>query len=232
MALKPGAGIPLATYMFMKINSIVILMLTALVGAENTFAQKPFSEGTIVYHVQLSAPDNRSFKGSYVFSFKNGQIRKELKLDNGYTDVTLINANRNKIYSLQERDGKKFAIELSMADMLNKQQKFKGYTLTGETKNAEPLAGQNVYKATIMYRDSTTSEILYNKDWKPEIPYTWNRFPDAQFMPLRFAYKEDNGISMVFIADKMEPGPVVTSIFNIPKDHMMISYDEYKQLSK
>lgn len=216
----------------MNNKSMVILLLSALLVARNAVAQKPFYEGVIVYHVELSAPDNKSFKGAYIFSFKNGQIRKELKLDNGYTDVTIINSNRNTIYSLQERDDKKFAIQLSMDEMLNKQKKFKGYTLIGETKNAEALAGQTVYKATIMYRDSATSEVLYSKDWKPEVPYTWNRFPDAQFMPMRFAYKEDNGISMVFVADKIEASPVASSVFTIPKDYKMISYDEYKQLIK
>ncbi|WP_345081502.1 hypothetical protein [Nemorincola caseinilytica] len=216
----------------MKMYRIVIPAYCALLSVGKAFAQKPFTEGTIVYHVELTSADNRLFKGTYIFSFKNGQIRKELRLDNGYSDVTLINANRNTIYSLQEGDGRKFAIQLSMDDMLNKQRKFKGYVLAGEAKQPQAMAGQNVYKGTVVYSDSSMTEILYSKDWRPEVPYTWNRFPDAQFVPLRFAYKEDNGISMVFTADKMELSPVVTSIFNVPKDYKMISYDEYKQLSK
>lgn len=205
----------------------------AVVCCAKARAQKPFSEGIIVYQVQLSSPDNKVYKGTLTFTFKNGQVRKDLKLDNGFADITLINANKGTIYTLQERNGRKYAIQLSIEDDVEKKQKrFKGYTVANERRYMEQVAGQNAYSGTVVYKDSSLTEVVYNKDWKPEVPYTWNRFPDAQFIPLRFAYKDDNGIQMTFAASKMEESPIQTSVFAIPADYKMISNEEYRQLLK
>jgi len=196
-------------------------------------AQVSFEEGEIVYHVALTTADNYTIKGIYVFSIKNRQIRKELTMDNGYKDITLINAARGTLYSLQERDGHKYAIQLDMEnDLLKKQTRFKGLIVTKEEPCAHPLAGQKCYKGTVMYKDSTTTEIIYTKAWKPDVPSTWNRFPDAPFIPLMFSYKEENGVSMVFTAERIEAVPVHTSLFSIPQGYKMISNTEYLQLKR
>ncbi len=194
-------------------------------------AQKPFSEGNIVYKVELSTADGQKYKGAYTFLFKDGQVRKELVMDNGYRDITLINSNKNTLYTLQERDGKKYAIQLNMEDdLLKKQKRFKDFRILREEKLAKPQAGQPVYRIVLMYKDSTTTDIVCNKEWKPALPYTWNRFPDAPFIPLTFSYKEENGVSMVFTAEKMEASPVLTSMFSIPQDYKIITNKEYRQL--
>jgi hypothetical protein len=217
----------------MRNSNIIVLVLAALIGCVRAYAQKPFSEGIIVYQVQLSSPDNKVYKGTLTFTFKNGQVRKDLKLDNGFADITLINANKGTIYTLQERNGRKYAIQLSMEDDVNKKQKrFRGFTVANEARYMEQVAGYTVYSGTVVYKDSSLTEVLYNKDWKPEVPYTWNRFPDAQFIPLRFAYKDDNGIQMAFAASKMEESPIQNSVFAIPADYKMISNEEYRQLLK
>jgi hypothetical protein len=158
-------------------------------------------------------------------------VRKELVMDNGYRDITLINGNKNTVYTLQERDRKKYAIQLNMEDdLLKKQKRFKDFRILREEKLPKQQAGQTVYRTILMYKDSTTTDIVCNKEWKPDLPYTWNRFPDATFMPLTFSYKEENGVSMVFTAEKMEASPVLTSMFSIPQDYKIITNKEYRQL--
>jgi hypothetical protein len=207
---------------------ILFLLLTCLF----CHAQKPFAEGTVVYKVTLESADHKTFKGTYTFIIKGNQVRKEIKLNNGYQDIVLLNCGANKVYSLQNRSGKKYAIELSMPDMLKSQDKFRGFTIKNEMNNNKKLAGQTIYKANISYTNGTAPEIYYTKDWYPAQPVTFERFPDAKFFPMYFSYTDEQGMAMEFEIEKIEPGPIENAEFRIPAEYKMISYDEYKQFSQ
>ncbi len=214
-------------------NSLMIICFLALC-INTASAQKPFTEGTLVYKVKLaSTGENKtSFNGIYIFSFKGDEIKKELKLDNGYEETILYNCATSKIYTLQNRNGTKYAIQLSMDDIVKKQQKFSGFSVGHEEKGTSDMAGNPVFTGTVTYKDGVQTEIAYTKAWKPAQSIAYNRFPGAQFLPLRFSYNEENGTSMTFDAEKIDATPIASSVFRIPADYKMISYEEYKQYSK
>jgi len=210
----------------------LILLLCLLFCAGSAMAQKPFTEGTLTYQVELTTPENEKIKGIYIFTIKDAELKKELKMENGFEDITLLNCDKHTIYTLQNRDGKKYAIQLSMDDLVGKQERYKGFTVESEAEQKRPVAGVVVFKGKLRYKDGSRTEILYTKDWKPVQAVTFNRFPEAPFFPLSFSYKEASGIAMRFDAEKMDVSPVATSAFQIPPDYKMISYEEYKQLNK
>jgi hypothetical protein len=208
------------------------LLFLAVFWASVSIAQQPFSEGIIEYTVLLTAPDNNKISGTYTMSFKGAEIKKVMKMDNGYEDITLFDCKNGTIYSLLSRNGNKYAIQLSMEEFVTKQEKYTGYRLTNEKKQNKLLDGLVLYQGTVKYKNNAKVTILYTKDWKPAEPITYTRFPNATFLPLRFQYEEDNGMGMVFEATKVSATPLSTSIFKIPADYKMISYEEYKQLSR
>jgi len=216
----------------MKYVHATILVLGMLLCMQGAVAQKPFTEGVVSFRVELISADNTTVRGSYVFSIKDAEIKKELKLDNGYEDITLINCTKNSVYSLQNINGRKFAIQLSMDELLQKQQKFRGFRVVTEENTGKKMAGCTVYKTRIAYNDTAFSDILCTREWRPAQTITFNRFPDAPFFPLSFSYHEASGIIMKFDAEKMDAGPVASSVFRIPHEYKMISYEEYKQLSE
>jgi hypothetical protein len=209
-----------------------VLVLAFLFTGYAAGAQKPFNEGVMVYRVTLQTAENTSFTGTYTFTYKGSQIRKDLKLNNGYEDVVLLDCGCNKAYSLQNSNGKKYAIELSMDDMHRKQEKFKGFTIKGEEYTNKKIAGLSVNKATIVYHDGSGTDVLFSKEYQAPFPLVFERFPDARFLPLSFSYKDDNGMVMQFEAEKVAAGPVENAVFRIPTDYKMITNAEYKQLSK
>lgn len=217
---------------FIMMYRLCLFLLLLLAAGADALAQKPFAEGTIVYKVKLRSADQKEFAGLYTFVIKGGEIRKELTLDNGYTDVVLLNCTTNKVYSLQNRAGKKFAIQLSMADLQKKQEKYSRYTLKNEVANSRQIAGYAAYKGHVRYADGSDAEVFYTKDWAPTQPVTFERFPDAKFIPMYFTYQDENNMVMQFELDKMEAGPVDNAVFRIPADYQMISYGEYKLLSR
>ena len=208
------------------------LLFIAIHWGSASIAQQPFSEGIIEYTVLLTAPDNNKISGTYTMSFKGAEIKKVMKMDNGYEDITLFDCKNGTIYSLLSRNGNKYAIQLSMEEFVTKQEKYTGYRITNEKKQNKLIDSLVEYQGTVKYKNNAKVTILYTKDWKPAEPITYTRFPNATFLPLRFQYDEDNGMGMVFEATKVSATPLSTSIFKIPADYKMISYEEYKQLSK
>ncbi len=194
-------------------------------------AQKPFSEGTIVYQVKMGPDDPEMKPGIYTITIKGDQIRKEMKLSS--LDYTIIiNCTTNKVLSLQNRNGKKYAIELTMEDLLKDQEKFKVYTITNVKNENKKIAGLSAYSGNIVYHDGSRTLITYSKDWKPLQPVTYERFPAADFLPLEFFYKDESGLSVRFEAIKIEPVPVDNAVFRVPADYKIISHSEYLQMTR
>ncbi len=209
-----------------------IFLILFLISAITCLAQKPFTEGTVIYNVTLASPSKQTFSGTYTFFIKGNQIRKEIKLNNGYQDVVLLNCGTNKVYSLQNKNGKKYAIELSMQELQQRQAKFDGFKMANETNDTKKIAGYSVYKANVNYTDGSTPVVYYTKDWQPTQPITFERFPNAKFLPVRFSYTDEHGMAMTFEAQVIDLEPIENSRFRIPADYKMISYKEYKELSE
>ena len=203
-----------------------------LLTVGQTLAQKPFVEGVVSYRISIESPEHTIIHGQYIFTLKGSQIRKELKMENGYEETELINTQNNTIYNLQIRDGKKYAIQLSMNDALKRQSKYTGYTVSNEQKEGKSIAGYAVYRAMLKYKDGTATEIQYTHDWYPSQSMTFERFPDARFMPMTYAYTDEHGITMRFEAVKVSAAPVENSVFRIPVGYTMISNEEYEQMNR
>ncbi len=216
----------------MKWFVYTILLLGTVLRIMPAKAQQSLVEGVIVYHVSLMSPENVALKGSFTYSFKNDAIRKEMELDNGYSNIYLINCRRKEVYSLQTLNGQKYAIELDMHMLNELQQQYAGYVIDSEASSGSTLAGCKEMKGILKDKKGGRSEISYTRDWKPAKSVAFPRFPDATFLPLRFSYNRRNGVRMYFDAAKVVAGPVPSSIFRIPEDYKIISLDEYKQLSK
>jgi hypothetical protein len=211
-----------------RISSILSALLLSAVAS---FAQKPFAEGVITYHVRLESPEHKVFTGTYIYTIKGQHLKRELKLNNGFEDVNLVNANDHTSYSLHTINGVKYAIQLNMEDVTRKQAKFAGYSVTGEEANGT-LGGVKASRAVMTYKDGSGGEVAYTRDWFVSIPTAFERFPEAHFIPLNYDYVDENGISMRFEALKVDPRPVENAVFRMPAGYKIISYQEYQQLSK
>lgn len=209
-------------------HSLIFLLLLSL----HASAQKPFQEGVIIYSVTLQSADRKEMKGTYTFTIKGNEIKKELKLNNGYNDIILLNCSTGTAYSLQAKNGKKYAIQLNMRDLEKKQAQFAGFIINNEQANSRSIAGMAAYKGSISYKDGVAQDIYYTKEWSPAQGITFERFPNSKFLPLGFSYTDENGITLRCEAIKIEAGPVENAVFRIPPDYKMISYKEYRELSQ
>lgn len=215
----------------MKIKAPFLLLLLFF-GHLHTYAQKPFSEGIIVYNVQLQGADQRVYTGVYTFTVKGTQLKKELKLTNGYEDVIILNTAANQAFSLKNVNGTKYAIQLSMSDISKNQAPFVGFAVSDEINNNQNIAGNAAYKGVVTYKDGSRSDVIYTKDWFPVQTATYDRFPDVRFLPLSFTYKDERGSIMQFEAVTVKAGPVENATFRIPTDYKVLPYEEYQHMRR
>lgn len=193
-------------------------------------AQKPFTEGVIVYKVTIESPTASTARvsGTYICTIKDQQIKKEIKMNNGYQDVLIFNYGKKTVYSLQVKGDKKYAIQLKMDDFTKKQDKYRDFKLQ-DKEGVKKIAGIPAREAAITYPDSTLADLYYTPEWYPTQSIIFEHLPDTKVFPLEFTYDAQKG-RMHFQAESIMTKPVENSVFHIPADYKMISYDEYLQL--
>lgn len=191
-------------------------------------AQKTLVEGTVVYRAVVNNPDGSRLEGAYIISLKNKQVRKELKIGNDFENVMILD-NSDKAYSLKSLNEKNFAVEVSREDFEKRNAKYYGPVIkdAGETKT---IAGQVARKATVIYKDGTSVNIYYTKEWVPELPYTFERLQGLNGFPLAFEYKNEQGGIINFEAIKLNEDVVESSKFTVPANYKIISNEEYRQI--
>lgn len=217
-----------------KLLKHIIVPVCCIIMPFISSAQKPFVEGAIEYSVKLQPADGSAggaHNGTYLITVKGKQVKKEFKLDNNYDNSILCNGDANGFYSLKSSQGKKYAIQLDEQEMLGRSAKYTGFRLDDQG-NGNTIAGLAAQKAKVSYKDGSSMDILYSKEWKPADEHLFERFPGINGLPLDFTYKTENGATIHFHAEKVQPGIIENAVFRLPKDIKVISNTEYQQLTK
>lgn len=220
----------------MNIRTITSGLILCIFGfALTASAQQSFVEGTIVYSVSIGpVAGNGGFTehaGTYFITVKGAAVRKELRMNSGYQNVIIENSNTGTVYSLQPTAGQNYAIQLQPQDIELKMRPYEGFTQKDE-EGTMVIAGQPCHKATVRYKDGTTSSLYYTTAWTTPDAALFERFPGIKYIPLSFEYRNDEGITMHFAAEKLEANPVESASFRVPPDYKIISNAEYKSMRK
>lgn len=217
-----------------RLTKGALVLLVTLTGANTSArAQELFNEGIIRYDVTIEGPGDRfegikEYKGTYVITIKGAMQRKELKLDNGFQDITIVDGYKHKVYSLRDAGKKNYAIELDNNVLQRKHEPWKGYTLSGgDTK--QTIANMDGYKGVVTYKNGATCDIYYSKDWQLSAD-VYEHFPEINVLPLQYIINTTGGVNMRFKLSKMEATPVEQSVFRVPKNYKIVTYAEYQQM--
>lgn len=201
-----------------------IFVATLTISASVSFAQKKLVEGSVTYRATMKSPDGTTKEGAYTVSVKNKQLRKEIKIGSDFENVVIVD-NTDKMYSLRSMDGRNFAVEMSPADYEKKNERYAGSTIK-EANDKKVISGQNAQKAVVSYKDGTTADVYYTKDWVIDVPFLFERFQGLQGLPLSFDYKNEQGVIIVFEAVKLDQEVVENSKFKVPAGYKVISNEE------
>jgi hypothetical protein len=196
------------------------------------FAQTYFVEGRAVYSIFVNGPgaqDGADHYGTYTIIIKGSLVRKEITMNNGFQNILIYDRSANSALSIQA--DKQLAIQLDPNDLKQKLNEFEGFRLIDQdgTGSINGLPGN---KARVVYKDGSSVDILYSRQWTLKEPWIFDRFPGITYFPLSFDYKNEEGIAMRFKAEKIEAGPVESALFRIPSEYKIISHAEYRKLNK
>ncbi len=217
----------------LTLKNILSVLLMTLGMVNTTYAQQIFKEGALSYNVTIQGPADqyegvKEYKGTYVITIKGNMQHKELKLDNGFNDITIVDGNKEKVYSLREFGRKQYAIELDNNILKDKAKVWRGFSLSSDGTQ-HVVSNMKGYKGVVKYPNGNTCDIYYSKDWQPGTDM-FEHFPEIQVLPLSYIINSTGGMDMHFKITSIEARPVEQSIFRIPRNYKIISYEEYKQM--
>jgi hypothetical protein len=219
----------------MLFRSAVFFSLLLITMTRNcAWAQKAFREGTLIYNVTLDPPENQEgvvqYTGTYTITIKDKLVKKELKMDNGFSSVMLFDENNQTVYALREMQGKKYAIQLDPASLAQKRARYENFSVKEKGADSD-IAGLPVKRGIVTYKDGSSKEIHFSKEWMPEV-LLFDQLPGIQVLPLVFQSRGEDGLLMHFRIHKIIADPVESSVFKIPQDYKIMTSQEYRQLSK
>lgn len=194
-------------------------------------AQQLFSEGVITYKVRLEPKEGEGGKehtGTYTLTIKGKQLKKELKMDNGFATTILHDENNHIAYILKLAGDKKYAVQLDNDQLKKSTANFEGLSLT-RLNEKEMVSGIEGRKGVVIYLDKSSTEIIYSDVWKPD-RFVYDRFPGIEVLPLAFTIATDEGVILHFRVKDIETTLVENSNFKIPEDYKIITNAEYRQL--
>jgi hypothetical protein len=216
----------------MYLRKLSFLLIITLLAIGLAHAQQSFVEGRISYAVSIGPISGSAgfteHAGTYTITVKGSQVRKELTMNTGYRNILLINNTAGTAYSLVTNGGRHYAIQLNAEDLRDRHSRYEGFTQK-KLPGTMTIAGWPAEKVLITYKDGTASSLYYTTSWQMAEGAIFDRFPGIRNIPVSFEYRNEEGITMHFQAEKLEPVPVESALFRVPPDYKIISNAEYKQ---
>ena len=192
-----------------------------------SFAQKNFTEGYIKYDVFVNNEEKAN--GIYIITVKAGNIKRELSMNNGYSNITIYIAKNDKTLSYNLAEGNKYALELSAQELIEKNKKFEGakYTNFNQTKS---ISGYNCQENKVKYTNGEEADFYYTSELLPPSDKFNAMFPGLSGIPLQYEIASNNGMKMKFVANTINNSIVDSKVFTIPSDYKIVTKSELEKL--
>lgn len=208
-------------------KQLLYLLLLTLFVVVNCEAQKIFSEGIIKYDVYRN--NGKAPEGIFVVTVKAGMIKQELAMNNGFNNITIYNQKTGITLSLSMREGAKYAMEISLEELKEKNKRFENANLT-PTQNSKKIASYHTKGMQVNYTSGDVVEIFYTPELTVQNTALNTMFPGLGGIALEYVTKSSKDLSFKFIATQIDIQPVDISVFNIPSDYKIVTKAELEKL--
>jgi len=214
----------------MKKQLIILaaIAVTSLTNPELSIAQKPFTEGKIVY--SITYPDmemDNQMAGmmptEQVVFVKGMNTRTDFSMGMGINSSTIMNGKTGDMIALTDMMGTKSAVKISAAEIKKASDKSKSgtpkVTLSSETK---VIAGYTCKKAVVSGENGGTLDIYYTDKITSKLAGV-SEYKEIKGFPMEYAV-EQSGIKMKFSAKSITPQKVA-----IPADYKVMTQEEMRK---
>jgi len=213
-----------------------ILLIPFLFFLVPIFAQKKFSEGSIVYNVAVNTNDPNpkladGFDGATNTIYLKGKLSRSELVSVFGTQSTIIDGRTGNVEVLKEYGETKYMISMTPADWVEANQKYDSVSFT-YLDEYKTIAGYNCRKATGKLKNGESFTVFYTTELIPEnqnFQYSNRTLPG-----LALEYESNLGKNkVIFSASKISFDPVPASKFDLPKTGFRkMTYKESKAAGK
>lgn len=200
------------------------------------FAQRKFTEGSIVYNVTVNTSDPNpqiadGFDGATNTIYIKGKMNRSELVSVFGTQSTIIDSKLGNVTVLKEYGDKKFMIRMTPEDWKDANKKYDSVTFTSENE-FKTIAGYKCQKAVGKLSSGETFIVYYTTELLPEnmdLQYSNRSLPG-----LALEYESNLGKNkVVFSASKVNFNPVPSGKFDLPKSGFRVmTYQESKGSGK
>jgi len=196
-----------------------------------SFAQKPISEGTIVYAISIQTGNSKqpqmadALDGATTTVYLKGALSRTDMVSSLGNESTIYNAQTGEAVILKEYSSQKLMITLTKEDWMTKNKNYEGVSFVPGTET-KVINGYNCKKATAKLEDGSTIIVYYT----PDLTVT-NKDYDQTFknLPgLAMQYEFQSGtLKFKYVVTRLDLSPVPLAKFDSPKSgYRVMTYDE------
>lgn len=221
--------------MFLKKPALILCLIICY---HISGAQEKFTEGIITYNITITGkvptPANEpalteTKSGTLTISIKGDNVRKDIKLQDGYTHSQISNYATEKEIILQTINTTRYAIEINLDDQRKKNAAYlNAQQETGSGKKT--IAGQNATESTLKYKNGSAINLYYISSYDLKHPELFEQFPQLKGIPAIYDIPMSNGFTTHFELSSILAEPVANATFRIPEGYRIISRKEYDKL--
>jgi len=206
---------------------LISMLLLFYLGVVTCFGQKVFSEGILQYDVYMNGETKPS--GIYLITVKSGNIRREIAMNNGYSNVTIFQFKTGKTYSLNLDTETKYALVLSPEELKEKNKRFINANIQASDRTNK-IVGYSCIHQTVTYTDGEKVTIFSTKELQPQDENFNAMFPGLDGIPLEYEMKNNKNTIMKFIATQVNVKAIDPQLFEIPVDYKIITKAELDKI--
>lgn len=215
---------------------VLILAGLFFISFIQIFAQKKFSEGSIVYNVVVNTNDPSpkladGFDGATNTIYIKGKLSRSELVSVFGTQSTIIDGRTGRVDVLKEYGEKKYMISMTPSDWIEANQKYDSVTFTYQDEY-KTIAGYNCRKAIGKLKNGESFTVFFTTELIPENQNF--QYSNRSLPGLALEYESNLGKNkVIFSASKISFDPVPASKFDLPKTGFRImTYKESKVAGK
>jgi Domain of unknown function (DUF4412) len=204
-----------------------LLIILPLLHIQAARAQKPFSEGTIVFSMQVKTDDaqaaamlNNSTMTIYV---KGNHIRHEMNFNGGFQNTSITNLTDSSTVVLMDGMGQKKMMKLSQGQLDKIRNTPANYTIDFQN-DTKTILGYSC-KKTIVHVKGGTDLVFWVTDQLIPTSTEWSHVSGLKELPLEFDMTQ-RGAVMTLTATKVDLSPVSDDKFKIPDGYEEVTPEQ------
>lgn len=198
-----------------------IAAIAYLLWVQNIYAQVLINEGRITYDMYIGN-DAENPKGQLIITIKNNIMKREMLMNNGFTNMIMFDATTGLSKMYNEVNGNKLVKNMSKDEVLSQNAKFENAKYDYKTA-AKQIANKDCKQVNITYTDGTSNIVFITEDYKVSLKEFYTMFAELKGFPMQYEVAT-SGSKILLVAKSVEQIPIDAKDLEAPKGYKVVKY--------